>query len=67
MPAIRQPSVPVDTLTSGSGSDSIVLTGAIANASVDLGAGSDTLTLGNFTNTATVANTETITGCGLRA
>jgi hypothetical protein len=55
----------VDTLTSGSGSDSIVLTGAIANASVDLGAGSDTLTLGNFTNTATVANTETITGCGL--
>ncbi len=37
-------------------------TGALTNASIDLGAGNDTLTFGNFTNSATVANTETITG-----
>ena len=35
---------------------------ALSNASIDLGAGNDTLTFGNFTNTATVANVETITG-----
>jgi hypothetical protein len=50
----------VDTLTSGT--DTIVLTGAIANASIDLGGGEDTFTLGNATNSATVANTQTITG-----
>jgi hypothetical protein len=55
----------VDTLTSGTGADTILLTGTIANASIDLGAGSDTLTLGNGTNSATVANTETIAGCCL--
>jgi hypothetical protein len=52
----------VDTLISGSGADAIVVTGAIANASIDLGAGSDALTFGNFANSATVSNTETITG-----
>jgi hypothetical protein len=52
----------VDTLTSGSGADTIVLTGTIANASIDLGAGNATLALGNGTNSATVSNTETITG-----
>ena len=52
----------VDTLISGSGGDTIALTGLIANGSVDLGGGADTLTFGNFANTATVANTETITG-----
>ena len=35
-----------------------VVTGGI----VDLGAGTDTLTFGNFTNSATVSNVETITG-----
>jgi Ca2+-binding RTX toxin-like protein len=52
----------VDTLTSGSGSDTIVFTGPISHASIDLGAGADTLTLGNGANTATIANTETIAG-----
>ena len=52
----------VDTLTSGTGDDTIVLTGPINNASIDLGAGNDTLTFGNFANSATVANVETITG-----
>ena len=35
---------------------------AITNGTVDLGAGTDTLTLANGTNSATVANTETIIG-----
>jgi hypothetical protein len=48
----------VGTLTSGTGADLIVFTGAVTNASVDLGGGSDALTLGNFANSATVANTE---------
>lgn len=52
----------VDTLTSGSGDDTIGLSGAVSNASIDLGAGNNTLTFGNFANSATVANTETITG-----
>ena len=52
----------VDTLTSGAGADTIALTGAITNASIDLGAGSDTLTFANGANSATVANTETVTG-----
>ena len=46
----------------GPGNDSIVLSNAVTNESVDLGAGSDTLTLANGTNSATVANTETIIG-----
>jgi Ca2+-binding RTX toxin-like protein len=52
----------VDTLTSGIGADTIALTGAIANASIDLGGGGDTLTLGNATNSATIANVQTLTG-----
>ena len=35
----------VDTLISGSGADTISLTGTIANASINLAGGSDTLTL----------------------
>ena len=45
-----------------SGNDNITLTTPIFNESVDLGAGNDTLTLANGTNSATVANTETIIG-----
>ena len=36
----------VDTLISGSGADTIAFTGGFSNASIDLGGGSDTLTLG---------------------
>ena len=51
-----------ETITGGTGNDTVTLSTAVSNASVDLGAGSDSLTFGNFANTATVANTETITG-----
>ena len=36
--------------------------GAVSNASVDFGTGSDTLTLGNFANTLTISSAGTITG-----
>ena len=49
-------------ITGGSGNDNKTLSTPLTNASVDLGAGSDTLTLANGTNSATVANTETIDG-----
>ncbi len=52
----------VDTLTSGAGADTIALTGAIVNASIDLAGGSDVLSLGNAANSASIANVETITG-----
>lgn len=39
-----------------------MLGSATVAASIDLGGGSDSLTFGNFTNSATVANTETIAG-----
>ena len=40
----------------------VTLGAAASNASFDLGAGADTLTFGNFVNTATLSNVETITG-----
>src|ERR1019366_6780132 len=52
----------VDTLTSGTGADTINFTGILSDASIDLGAGADVLTLGDLGNTATIANTETVTG-----
>ena len=36
--------------------------GALVNGSVDLGGGSDTLSLANFTNRVSIANTETVHG-----
>ena len=56
------PSANVETLIGGTGDDTITLGAAAASASIDLGAGNDTLTFGNFANSATVANVETITG-----
>ena len=52
----------VDSLTSGGTDDTVVFTGALANASIDLGAGSDSVALGNSGNTATFNNVETVTG-----
>ena len=46
----------------GAGDDTIILGAAASNASIDLRGGNNVLTFGNFANTATVANTETITG-----
>ena len=46
----------------GPGNDTIILPSAVTNASIDLGAGNDTLAFANGTNSATVANTETIIG-----
>ena len=51
-----------DTLTSGSGSDTVVLTGTVSGSVIDLGAGADNLTLADGGNTITVSNTETIIG-----
>ena len=44
------------------GNDTITLPNTITNVLIDLGAGSDVLTLANGTNVATVANTETLFG-----
>ena len=44
------------------GADTVVLGTQASNASIDLGAGSDSLTFGNFANSATVSNVESITG-----
>ncbi|HTI82878.1 MAG TPA: hypothetical protein VL614_20690, partial [Acetobacteraceae bacterium] len=52
----------VDTLISGSGDDTISLSGGVTNASIDLGGGNDTLTFANGTNAASVSNVETVTG-----
>ncbi len=60
--ATPEPSRTPTTLIGGTGADTITLGAVATNASIDLGAGNDTLTFGNFTNSATVANTETITG-----
>lgn len=49
-------------ITGGPGNDTVTLSALVTNASIDLGAGNDTLTLANGTNSATVANTETIIG-----
>src|SRR5262249_444021 len=46
----------------GTGNDTRNLSGAVTNASVDLGAGKDVLTLADGTNSATVGNVETIVG-----
>ena len=52
----------VETITGGTGGDTITLGAAAQNASIDLMSGNDTLTFGNFTNTATVANVGTVIG-----
>ncbi len=52
----------VATLVGGTGNDTVTLGGALINGSVDLGSGSDTLNLANFTNRVSVANTETVHG-----
>ena len=46
------------------GNDTIALAAAVTNAFIDLGAGSDMLTLADGINAATVANTETLIGGG---
>ena len=53
----------VETLTGGSGADTITLsTGLTTAMAVDLGAGLDKLTLANTTNTGSLTNIETIVG-----
>ncbi len=53
----------VETLIGDAGADTVTLGAAQARpAAINLAAGTDTLTLGNFTNTATVSNVETLTG-----
>ena len=52
----------VETLIGGTGNDAITLGTAVINGSVDLGSGSDTLKLANFTNRVSVTSTETVVG-----
>ena len=42
-----------DSLTTGSGAAAITVTGALVGATVDLGTGTDSLTLANFANSLT--------------
>jgi Ca2+-binding RTX toxin-like protein len=51
-----------ETITGGTGADTVSLGTVVSNVSIDLGSGSDNLIFGNFANTATVANTESIVG-----
>lgn len=51
-----------ETITGGTGNDTITLATAITSGNVDLGVGTDSLTLANGTNSVTVANIETVTG-----
>ena len=53
----------VETITGGTGADSITLGTALTTAmAVDLGAGADKLTLANLANTGTVRDVETLMG-----
>jgi len=52
----------VETITGGTGNDTITLATAITSGSVDLKEGSDSLTLANGTNTLSVGNVETVNG-----
>src|SRR6185312_6848686 len=51
-----------ETITGGSQNDAITLGVAQTSGKIDLGAGSDSLTLANGTNSLTVSNTETVAG-----
>ena len=52
-----------ETITGGTGADSVTLSGALTTAmAVDLGAGSNKLSLANVANTGTVKNTTTLIG-----
>ncbi len=52
----------IDTLTGSGNADAVTLTAGQTNASIDLAAGNDSLTLAAATNSLTLANIETITG-----
>src|SRR5581483_3735295 len=57
----------VETITGGTGADTIVLSTLLSGASVDLGTGADTLTLANGVNSGTFTNVETINLTGTAA
>ena len=51
-----------ESILGGTGADTIVLTASLSGGTIDLGAGSDTLTLANAPNSIQVANIESILG-----
>jgi len=51
-----------ESISGGTGNDTITLATAITSGNVDLGVGTDSLTLANGTNSVSVANIETVTG-----
>ncbi|NBX20631.1 MAG: hypothetical protein EBR58_04295, partial [Betaproteobacteria bacterium] len=55
----------IDTIMGGTGADTITISSQltdVSNTLIDLGSGTDSLTLGNFANTGTIANIESVTG-----
>ena len=52
----------IDSIVGGTGDDTITISSQISASSIDLGAGTDSLVLGNFINTVTVANTGSAAG-----
>src|SRR5690606_22568261 len=46
----------------GADDDTVTMGSLVSDGSIDLGGGADKLTLGNFTNTVTVANVESLLG-----
>ncbi len=59
----RRPVSNVETLVGGSAADTITLGAALSGSVlIDLGAGSDKLTLGDFANSGSVSNVETLIG-----
>src|SRR6185369_3637132 len=52
----------IETITGGSGADTVVLSAALPGGTIDLAAGGDSLLLADGGNSVTVANVETLTG-----
>jgi len=57
----------IETVTGGTGNDTVTLTAGSTGGSFDLGSGTDTLTLANFNNTLTLSNTvETLAAAAMQ-
>ncbi len=52
----------VETLTGGTGNDTVTMATAMSSGTINLGTGTDAITLADGGNTVTISNSETITG-----
>ena len=55
----------IENVTGNSGDDTITMATAVTAGTINLAGGTDSLTFGNFTNSATVSNVETLDGGSL--